>query len=286
MIDQEYQRPGLTTPARILTIEGAQSRETVDELATEEPLEIRLIAGGQTRSLAVTMRTPGNDFELAAGFLFSEGIVSRRNQISSISYCVDRALDEEQRYNVVNVEVELREMPELERLERHFTVNSACGVCGKASIDALATRAEPIDDDAHVTGSFIASLPEKMREAQRVFAQTGGLHAAALFNGNGKLLALREDVGRHNAVDKIVGWALLNERIPLHGCIALVSGRASYELVQKCIVARIPILAAVSAPSSLAVSLAQAFGLTLAGFVRGGRCNVYTGIARVIAPVS
>jgi FdhD protein len=271
----EEVRPGLTTSTRVVAYDDGKSREFVDDLATEEPLEIRLIAGGQTRSLAVTMRTPGNDFELAAGFLLSEGVARRREDIVGISYCIDPQIDAEQRYNIVNVQLAADALPALERLERHFTVSSACGVCGKANIEALQTRAARLDDPVRVSLDLIAQLPEKMRQAQRVFESTGGLHASALFDSNGTLLALREDVGRHNALDKIAGWGLLNDRLPLRGCALLVSGRASYELVQKCIVAGIPILCAVSAPSSLAVDLARSFGLTLLGFVRGARANVY-----------
>lgn len=281
MIGEPSARPGLTSSARVVVLEDGKTRQTIDDLATEEPLEIRIVAGGETRSLAVTMRTPGNDYELAAGFLYCEGLLHERPDIAAITYCVDRTLTPEQRYNVVNVELSLPRLPDLERLERHFTVNSACGVCGKANIDALATRAAPLKDDLTVTPSFIASLPGKMREAQRLFAQTGGLHAAALFSSSGELLALREDVGRHNAVDKIAGWALLNQRLPLRGCILLVSGRASYELAQKSIVAGVPVLCAVSAPSSLSVELARAFDLTLIGFVRGTRANVYSADRRI-----
>ena len=280
---EEQPRPGLTTSARILAYDGAASREIVDDLATEEPLEIRLAGAGEIRSVAVTMRTPGNDFELAAGFLYSEGIVARREDIAEISYCIDPAVDAQQRYNIVNVRLASAALPALDRLERHFTMSSACGVCGKANIEALQTRAKPIDDAIRVTPGFIAELPEKMREAQRVFESTGGLHAAALFDRNGALLVLREDVGRHNALDKIAGWALLNDRLPLSSCVLLVSGRASYELLQKSIVARIPIVCAVSAPSSLAVDLAREFGVTLLGFVRGSRANVYTRRERISA---
>lgn len=274
-------RPGLTTRARILSYDDGSVREVVDDLATEEPLEIRLIAGSHIRSLAVTMRTPGNDFELAAGFLLSEGIVRDREEIAGISYCIDPQIDAEQRYNIVNVQLAGDTLPALERLERHFTVSSACGVCGKANIEALQTRAPVINDSVRISTELVSQLPEKMRLAQRVFESTGGLHAAALFDANGDLLALREDVGRHNAVDKIAGWALLSARLPLRGCVLLVSGRASYELVQKSIVAGIPVLCAVSAPSSLAVDLARSFGLTLLGFVRGTRANVYAGPERI-----
>lgn len=277
----EDARPGLTTSARVLAFEDRNVREVVDDLATEEPLEIRLIAGDAMKSVAVTMRTPGNDFELAAGFLLSEGIVSSREEIAAMSYCVDPGVDAEQRYNIVNVALSADALPPLERLERHFTMTSACGVCGKANIDSLRTRASRIDDGIVVDLDLVGSLPDKMRAAQRVFASTGGLHASALFDARGNLLALREDVGRHNALDKIAGWALMHDRIPLRGCIVLVSGRASYELLQKSIVAGIPIVCAVSAPSSLAVQLAQSFGVTLAGFVRGGRANIYSGRERI-----
>lgn len=278
---EEQPRPGLTTAARVIAYDGDSSREIVDDLATEEPLEIRLLAGPQTRSLAVTMRTPGNDFELAAGFLYSEGILARAEDIAAISYCIDPHVDAQQRYNIVNVRLSVPAVPSLERLERHFTMNSACGLCGKATIEALETRASRLDDPVRVTPQFIEGLPEKMRAAQRIFASTGGLHAAAVFDARGDLIVLREDVGRHNALDKIAGWALLNGRLPLSGCVLLVSGRASYELVQKSIVAGIPIVCAVSAPSSLAVELASSFGVTLAGFVRGSRANVYAGAERI-----
>jgi FdhD protein len=277
----EEARPGLTTPARVLAYEDSSAREMVDDLATEEPLEIRLVHGDRTQSVAVTMRTPGSDFELAAGFLLSEGIIASRRDIAGISYCVDPAVDAEQRYNIVNVALAADVRADFERLERHFTMSSACGVCGKASIEALETRARPIDDSLRVDIGLVTSLPDRMRQAQRVFASTGGLHAAALFDGNGTLLALREDVGRHNALDKIAGWALMHDRTPLRGCVLLVSGRASYELVQKSIVAGIPVLCAVSAPSSLAVQLASAFNMTLVGFVRGHRANVYAGTQRI-----
>lgn len=277
----ESPRPGLTTSALVLAIEGHDRREIADDLATEEPLEIRIVTAGETRTAAVTMRTPGNDFELAAGFLYNEGIIESPGEIAGISYCVDPAVDSEQRYNIVNVTLTAAQPRALERLERHFTMTSACGVCGKASIEALQTRAEPIADRFTITIESILRLPDKMRDAQRVFASTGGLHAAALFDSRGELLILREDVGRHNALDKIVGWALLAKKLPLAECVLLVSGRASYELVQKSIVARIPILCAVSAPSSLAVDLAKEFGITLVGFVRGHRANVYAGRERI-----
>ena len=268
--------------ANVLTLDAQQRRDVVDDLATEEPLEIRLSAGGKTQNVAVTMRTPGADFELAAGFLFSEGIVRRREAIAGISYCVDPAVDVDQRYNIVTVELS-GAMPELQRFERHFTINSSCGVCGKANIEALRVRADPIADGVRVNAEFIAALPEKMRDAQRIFASTGGLHASALFDEDGALLALREDVGRHNALDKIVGWGLLNDRLPLQNTVLLVSGRASYELIQKSVTAGIPVVCAISAPSSLAVETARAFNVTLCGFVRGEKCNVYSAPERITA---
>ncbi|HEY8313399.1 MAG TPA: formate dehydrogenase accessory sulfurtransferase FdhD [Candidatus Baltobacteraceae bacterium] len=263
---------------RILRFEAGEAREALDELATEEPLEIRLRAGGRTVTVAVTMRTPGHDFELAAGFLYSEGVVGSRDEMRGISYCIDPAVDALQRYNIVNVDLFGDAPPALERLERHFTINSSCGVCGKASIESLQTRAEPLsaDERLRVPMTTIGALPERMRAAQRIFSSTGGLHASALFDERGELLVLREDVGRHNALDKIAGHCLLEGLLPLHRRIVFVSGRASYELVQKCVVARIPILCAVSAPSSLAVDLAKEFGVTLCGFVRGTRANVYS----------
>jgi FdhD protein len=281
MIDDSQTRPGLTVAANVLAIDGDERHDVIDDLATEEPLEIRLVASGQTLTAAVTMRTPGNDFELAAGFLHSEGIVTSRNEITGISYCIDPSVEQEQRYNIVNVALTANTGRPIDRLERHFTMTSACGVCGKASIEALATRATRIDDPVKADLSLVGDLPQKMRDAQRVFASTGGLHASALFDRKGKLLVLREDVGRHNALDKIVGWALLAGKLPLRGCMLLVSGRASYELLQKSIVAGIPIVCAVSAPSSLAVELAKEFGVTLLGFVRGRRANVYAGRERI-----
>ena len=278
-------RPGLTQHTRISAYRDGNVRDTTDDLAVEEPLEIRVVAGGQMQRAGVTMRTPGNDFELAAGFLYGEGVIESRDDIAGISYCIDPAIDAEQQYNIVNVTLARSALPEMERLERHFSAGSACGVCGKASIEALQVRAKPLTDGVRAPLERLVQLPDKMREAQRTFSVTGGLHAAALFDASGALSVLREDVGRHNALDKIAGWALLEGHMPLESSIAVVSGRASYELVQKCIAARIPVLCAVSAPSSLAVQLAQAFDLTLLGFVRDGRANVYAAPGRVTDPV-
>lgn len=275
------ERPSLTTPARIQRFRDGARTEIADELATEEPLEIRLVAGTQMLRAGVTMRTPGADFELAAGFLYGEGVITDASEIAGMSYCTDPQIDAAQHYNIVNVALHRPQLGETVRLERHFSAGSACGVCGKAAIEDLQVRAAPLEDPLRVSLTTLTQLPERMRASQRVFSATGGLHAAALFDAAGTLDLLREDVGRHNALDKLVGSALLNGRVPLRGRIALVSGRASYELVQKCIVAGICVLCAVSAPSSLAVSLAQAFNLTLLGFVREGRANVYAGFERV-----
>lgn len=255
-------------------------RSHTDQLATEEPLEIRLASPQKT--VAVTMRTPGADFELAAGFLYSEGVVRSREDIDRISYCVDQDVDGEQRYNIVNVALKEGLSVNLQPLERHFFTTSACGVCGKASLEALRDRGCPvIQKGPEVPLDVIYSLPEQLRSAQRVFSTTGGLHAAALFDAQGQLLAVREDVGRHNAIDKLVGWAVLSDELPLNNHIVMVSGRSSFEIVQKCLVAGVAIVCAVSAPSSLAVALAREFDMTLVGFLRGERFNVYAGRERL-----
>ncbi len=284
MIDDnitEDPRPGRTTETEIVRYDGSRGARTYDKVVTEEPLELRLIAGGVTKTLAVTMRTPGNDFELAAGFVSSERIVRSRDELSGVSYCVDPTIDAEQRYNIVNVELTARALPDLAQFERHFTMNSSCGVCGRANLEALADLGvEPVDDNLRMPITRIYELPERMREAQRIFSATGGLHAAALFDADGKTIAVREDIGRHNAVDKLAGWAMLEGRA-LGGSILFVSGRASYEILQKAAVARIPIVCAVSAPSSLAVDLARAFNITLVAFVRGEHANIYSASERV-----
>jgi FdhD protein len=278
-------RPGSKTRARVRVISDGQERRRGDYLATEEPLEIRLVAGGATERLAVTMRTPGNDFELAAGFLHGEGILDDREALRGISYCTDPELDAAQQYNVVNVRLRGAAMPDLRGLERHFYTSSACGVCGKVSLDAIELRgcAMPAPGP-EVDAEVLYGLPDKLREAQGLFESTGGLHAAGLFTPDGELECLREDVGRHNAVDKLVGWALLEGRLPFEDRILLVSGRASFEIMQKALAAGVPIVCAVSAPSSLAVDVAERFGMTLAGFLRGRRFNLYSGHDRVRLP--
>ena len=271
------ERPSNKRKLKVVTVDGTRVRRRSDTLATEEPLELRLLAGGERQNVAVTMRTPGADFELAAGFLYGEGIVKNRDEILRISYCTEA----EQQYNTVNVTLR-GAMPEVERLERHFTTTSACGVCGKASLESLELQACPLPDSAFsVSPAVITSLPDKLRAAQGLFDATGGLHAAALFSKTGELVSLREDVGRHNALDKLVGWALLEGLLPLSDHIVLLSGRASFELLQKSLMAGVPLVCAVSAPSSLAVSVARAFNVTLLGFLRGQRFNIYSGETRV-----
>jgi FdhD protein len=259
---------------------GGAPRVREDRLAAEEPLEIRL--GG--RSLAVTMRTPGHDVELAAGFLVSEGVVRQRDDVSTARYCAGATEDGVNTYNVLDVQLAPGvAVPEF-GLERSVYTSSSCGVCGKASIDAVRTRSsyDVAGDPLVVEPEVLAAMPDRLREAQEVFEQTGGLHAAGLFDGHtGELLVVREDVGRHNAVDKVVGWALEHDKLPLRGTVLMVSGRASFELTQKASMAGIPVLAAVSAPSSLAVELADEAGLTVIGFLRGRSMVVYSRPERV-----
>jgi FdhD protein len=271
------------TSVRVLRVDSGKMTSRRDYLATEEPLELRLSAGKQKQTLAVTMRTPGHDFELAAGFLLSEGVIGQRDDIKRISYCVDKELTEEQRYNVVNVLLTAKALPNLVRLERHFSISSSCGVCGKASLEALENRdLQKLESSLKISSTLICTLPEKLRKSQGLFDITGGLHAVALFDADGNLLALREDVGRHNAMDKLLGWALLENLLPLSNHVVLVSGRASFELTQKALVAGIPFFCAVSAPSSLAVDVARRFEMTLVGFLRDERFNIYTNQERVL----
>ena len=260
---------------------GVGAARKVDSLAVEEPLEIR-VSGSP---LAVTMRTPGHDVELAAGFLVSEGVISLGEQFASAIHCGGPGTGGElNQYNVLDVTLAPGVAPPAVGVTRNFYTTSSCGMCGKASIDAVETvsshdvSSDPVDVDARE----LAAYPDRLREQQAVFDKTGGLHAAALFDvATGELLVLREDVGRHNAVDKVIGWAVLHDRLPLRGTVLQVSGRASFELVQKAVMAGIPVLAAVSAPSSLAVELADRAGLTLVGFLRGETMNVYTRPERI-----
>jgi FdhD protein len=262
----------------VWTLEGDSEVRRRDTLVTEEPLDVRVSAGGRSQSISVTMRTPGADFELAAGFLHGEGLLAP-GSLRQVSYCADVERPD-QLYNVVTVEVDAPAPPEPVRTG---LVSSACGVCGSASLDVLRERGlTPVAPGPAVSAETLYGLPDALRAAQGVFAATGGLHAAGLFTPAGELLAAREDVGRHNAVDKLVGWALLGGRLPLAEVVLLVSGRAGYEIVQKAVSAGIPVVASVSAPSSLAVAVAEDFGVTLVGFLRGRRCNVYAGRERVL----
>jgi FdhD protein len=270
----------------IHVMENGQLTRRKDLLAAEEPLEILLRAGEEQKTIAITMRTPGNDYDLAAGFLHNEGIIHNKNDFSNMTYCVD---GNQQEYNSLRVQLMADSFPELHQLERHFFTNSACGVCGTTFLDDLSERNIPaIPTGPTVDAALITSLPEKLRASQDLFDTTGGLHAAALFDLDGNLLAVREDVGRHNALDKLIGWGLLNDQLPFHNKILMVSGRASYELLQKSFVAGVPIFCAVSAPSSLAVDVAGRFGITLIGFLRGNKFNIYNGVERIKAlePVS
>lgn len=247
-----------------------------DYLAAEEPLEIRV----DDAPLSVTMRTPGHDLELAAGFLFTEGIVTKRSQIVGLDYVVEDGA--ENRSNVVRAMVAQEAAPDFEKMKRHFFAASSCGICGKASIDSVRSRTlAPPNPDFRLDAEILVRLPEALRASQAVFGRTGGLHAAALFDAKGELLVLREDIGRHNAVDKVIGWALLDDRVPLKDVVMLVSGRGGFEIVQKAIVAGVPIVASVSAPSSLAVQLARELNQTLIGFLRGRRFVIYAGEERI-----
>jgi FdhD protein len=255
-----------------------------DVLAAEEPLEIRLLweEDGQIvrKPIAITMRTPGDDFELAAGFLFGEGIIGGQQDLVDVSYCTDE--DEDQRLNIVNVTLRPGLTFDASKLERNFYTTSSCGVCGKAALDALEVQGcAVLPDGPVVEAETICALPAKLREAQTVFERTGGLHASGLFTPDGTLVSLREDVGRHNAFDKLVGEHVLAGKAPIEDHIVMLSGRASFELLQKALVARIPVVAAVGAPSSLAVELAESFNITLCGFVKADGMNVYTGGERI-----
>ena len=266
----------------LLRVEEGSAASGSDRLAAEEPLEIRLSAGGQEQTVAVTMRTPGADPELALGFLFAEGILASASEVRGVAHLPDPWAAPGRSPNVLAVELSASRLPDLARLERHFFATSACGVCGKAGIENLRLRgAAPPAPGPTVEPEVLYRLPEALSREQGVFAATGGLHAAAAFTPTGDLLALREDVGRHNALDKLIGWALLAGRLPLREAIVLVSGRSSFEIVQKCLAAGVPLVASVSAPSSLAVELARELGMTLVGFLRQRRFNVYSGAERI-----
>jgi FdhD protein len=256
----------------IVRWDGESAREQEDDLAEEEPLEIRV----RGRAISVTMRTPGHDAELAAGFLLTEGIIRGSQDLLRIEHCERNEND-----NLLNVLLAPEVPVDFQRLTRHVFASSSCGLCGKATIDSVHCQSPPVRSDMLIDAELLASLPQKMRAAQQTFDRTGGLHAAAIFDASGKLLVLREDVGRHNAVDKVVGHSLMHGPFPLDRHILLVSGRSSFEIMQKALAARVPVVAAVSAPSSLAATFAQESGQTLIGFLRDRRMNVYANPQRV-----
>ena len=266
-----------TVPTRIIRYEaGAVLEERSDLLACEEPLEIRI----EGHTITVTMRTPGCDRELAAGFLLTEGIVKTARDIFDIASCVNA--DDAGKGNAIDVGLRNPAAFDPDKLSRHVLTSSSCGLCGKTAIDAAMKRRRPLRDRARISAELLFSLPRRLSEEQKTFQTTGGLHACALFDSAGQLIASREDVGRHNAFDKLIGFALLERRTPLRGHIALLSGRASFEMMQKAHAAGISIVAAISAPSSLAVEFAKQSGQTLAGFLRGRSMNVYSGARRIV----
>lgn len=282
-----------TSPVTTWRREGSGLAATGDRVAREEPLEIRLTAGGERKTVAVTMRTPGADRELAAGFLYGEGLVRERGLLTGFDTFAEEDPETGARRDVVEVGLNARRLPNLQSLERHFFTGSACGVCGRAALDEmLVAGCEAVTADGPgLSADALAALPETLRAAQSAFDATGGVHAAALFDASAALVAVREDVGRHNALDKLIGRSLLageleegpgGEAWGLGRSAVLVSGRASFEIVQKCLAAGVPLICAVSAPTSLAVEMAERFGITLIGFVRSGRFNVYSHPRRVV----
>ena len=274
-----------TAKIQILKIDNNQRTQQLDFLAVEEPLEIRLVYGlsdnRKQKSISITMRTPGDDKDLAIGFLFTEGIISSFEQVENISHLP--CLNQQTKGNIILIELSDKVEINLQKLERHFYTSSSCGVCGKSSIEAIYQSGAsniPINN-MHIDAKQIHQLPNKIRTQQAIFENTGGLHAAGLFDQNGNLILIREDVGRHNAVDKLIGAALQEKRTPLHLNILMLSGRVSFELVQKALMAGIPILVAVGAPSTLAIQLAKASQMTIIAFVRNGKFNIYSGKERV-----
>lgn len=262
-----------SAPARVHPVGGGAARD--DAVAVEEPLEIRV----GDEAITVTMRTPGDDFDLVAGFLLTEGLVAARADLAGLGYCPDREHPELR--NVIRVDLAPGLSPRTDLARRRAFVGSSCGLCGKGSIEAVTRSLPPLSDPVRFPRALLASLPGRLRAAQPGFSRTGGLHAAALFNAAGDLLCVREDIGRHNAVDKVIGRMFLDGRASLPGTCLMVSGRASFEIVQKALAARIPVMAAVSAPSSMAVALAEKAGMTLVGFLRGTDGNVYAGEGRI-----
>ena len=271
----------------ITKVSNDASLTTADMLAIEEPLEIRLEYGPkenrQVQNVSVTMRTPGNDAELALGFLFTEGVIQKKEDIGTIDHCFIPCAENKE--NVIQVTLSEGTVPNLRNTERNFYTTSSCGVCGKGSINAIRTVSNydnRLQEDNFISADLLHGLPAKLSRHQKVFADTGGLHASALFNPNGELLLVREDVGRHNALDKLIGAALNKDWLPLNKSILLLSGRASFELIQKAAMAGVTVIAAVGAPSSLAVQLAEEFNITLIGFLRNERFNIYTGAYRIL----
>jgi FdhD protein len=270
--------PGVTE-RRVVKVSGGEARRARDRLAVEEPLELR-VAG---RPVGVTMRTPGNDVELAIGYCVTEGLVADPEQVAAVRFCAPEG--QAQEFNVLTVDLRPGVPAPDPSLDRLAVTSSSCGVCGKASIQAVTVACRSLAGDAlSMSGEALAAIPDRVREAQRVFDQTGGLHAAAICDADGQVQCVREDVGRHNAVDKVIGWAATERRLPLKGMVLFVSGRCSFEVVQKAAVAGVPLVAAVSAPSSLAVELADQVGMTLVGFLRGAAMNLYTHPHRVLLP--
>ncbi|GAB3233319.1 formate dehydrogenase accessory sulfurtransferase FdhD [Glycomyces halotolerans] len=269
----------VTTRQKVVRLTGGGRTERVETLVVEEPLELRV--GGE--SLMVTMRTPGDDFDLAAGFLVSEGVITESGDLATMRFCAGTDESGQNTYNLLDLQLAPGIAPPDPSVKRQFATTAACGICGKESLDDVRTKAAWTveEDPLRISPETLTALPDRLRAAQRVFDRTGGLHAAGLFTADGELLAAREDVGRHNAVDKLIGWAVREDRLPLRGTALMVSGRASFELVQKAVMAGVPVLAAVSAPSSLAAELAAESGLTLAGFLRGETVNLYARPDRV-----
>jgi FdhD protein len=269
--DSPARRP--TTPTRIRVVDGDLVREQPDRLVTEEPMEIRVGSPGREAApLAVTMRTPGHDFELAVGFCVSEHVVHRPDDVATVAYCLRG--DGPQEYNVVTVTT--RTPVDLDAHRRTFVSNASCGLCGKTTLAQVEAECAPVESDLRVPAAVLVSMPTTLRGAQAVFDATGGVHATGCFAPDGELRVVREDVGRHNALDKVIGWAALSEALPLSDAVCIVSGRVSFEIVQKAAIAGVPVIGAVSAPSSLAVQAAERLGVTVVGFLRGDRFNVYS----------
>ena len=276
---RERARTGATVRSTPMVVAEGRARPRSDVLVAEEPLEIRVNHGSVDHAISVTMRTPANDFELAVGFLYGEGLIRGRDDVDEVRYCVGGPA--EQQYNIVTVALRSGVPFDAESVKRNFYTTSSCGICGKASLEALAIKGNPrVPSGPVVDADVLGTLPATLRKGQKVFERTGGLHAAGLFEPDGELVAVREDVGRHNAVDKVVGWAV-PRALDRATTVLLVSGRLSFEVVQKAAVAGIPVVCGISAPTSLAVALARTAGVTLVGFLRGAAMNVYAVAERV-----